>query len=127
MDLKSIRITAYNGLSGESSRFNRLEQTLAFAAGAASQKHRIPSRVFLRHILAVHDHKGWLSVLWDSHDAADTFGELLADAWEEQAEVAEFVGHFVDNRFVSRGRQKIMEECEEWPDDDYPDSGEVRS
>lgn len=105
-----IRVTAYN----EEHRLGRLRQTLWYAAGRAAEKHRIPAAVFLAHILAVHDHKGTLSCLWNSTAAVEAFGALLTDAWSEQGENSDMVGHFVDDYFVTRGYVRVNDACDEW-------------
>lgn len=119
-----IQITAYGDDSG---RYERLAQTLAFAAGAASVKHLIPPRVFLRHLLGVHDHKGILSCLWDGLDAAFAFGSLLADAWGAQCECPDMVEHYCEaHGFLTRGRlgedykPTEWEHQQQWPGDPLP-------
>lgn len=108
-----VQITAYND-DTEKWRHDRLRQTLWYAAGRAAEKHRIAAAVFLAHILAVHDHKGSLSCLWNSLAAVETFGALLTNAWSEQAENPDMVGHFVDDHFITRGYTSVGGICDEW-------------
>lgn len=114
MMMDHIQITTYDG---ESDRHERLAQTIAFAAGAASVKHLIPPRVFLSTLLGVHDHKGTLSCLWDGLDTVFAFGELMADAWEAQCEPPDMVEHYCEAfGFVTRGRLGEGYKATEWED-----------
>lgn len=91
----TIRMTGSGSDREVSGRQDRLSEVLCYAAGRASVKRHVDERVFLSSILAVHDHKGCLAVLWQNPAAAISFGALMVDAWEFACENGEMVDHYV--------------------------------
>lgn len=105
------RLTGSGGGSELSGRLDRLSNVISYAAGRASVKRHVDERVFLSSMLAAHDHKGCLAVLWQNQAAAISFGPLMVDAWEFVCENGEMVDHYViddgedgPERFLYAGR-----------------------
>lgn len=79
----------------EIGRAERLSNAISYAAGMASVRRHVDVAVFLANLLAVHDHKGCLSILWANQAAAISFGPLMVDAWVYVNEVEDLVDHYV--------------------------------
>lgn len=91
----TIKMTGSGSDREVSGRQDRLCEVICYAAGRASVKRHVDERVFLSSILAIHDHKGCLAVLWQNPAAAISFGALIVDAWEFSCENGEMVDHYV--------------------------------
>lgn len=80
LDHTWIKIGCYR----ETDRLNRVLETyqkaltLADSAGFTSE--------FVSSIVSLHDHKGWLTVVWRDTNAGLSLRKFIDDAWEDQAE-----------------------------------------
>lgn len=99
-----IKLTGSGSGAELSGRLGRLSEVISYAAGRASVKRHVDERAFLSSILAVHDRKDCLAILWQNQAAAISFGSLMDDAWEFACEVGEMVDHYV----VDDGSDKFL-------------------
>lgn len=106
---------------------NRLQVTLAFAAGAACERHNLFPDVFLQSLFAVHDHKFILSCLWRNRDSAITFGVRMAEAWLALGGSDGEVEHYVwPGKFLFAGtclgfsEHTVRDRDKPWPGDYIP-------
>jgi hypothetical protein len=95
-DNVGISVSGSGGRLEQIGRAKRLSDVISYAAGMASVKRHVDVGVFLANLLAVHDHKGCLSVLWANQAAAISFGTLMVDAWVFVNEVDDMVDHYIN-------------------------------